>query len=103
MKKEYFITMFGIVVFLAECRQSNEQVYDDPRADAAIAKLMTNDVPLPRPQHGDWLEDHAEAGQSFEQYKLKAGIAYYDKRNKIYVLPLGRFTAQQSGTIRSMA
>ena len=44
---------------------------------------------------GEWLYEHIERGQTFEQY-LKCGpVMPWGKRNKIYIQPIGGFTESQ--------
>lgn len=47
--------------------------------------------PIPIPKPGDWLAEHAEAGQFFAEY-VQSGPNRPDKtRNKLYLQPLGEF------------
>jgi len=47
--------------------------------------------PVPKPKRGDWLAEHYEAGQSFEDF-VKSNPKKPDKKhNKIYLQPLGQF------------
>lgn len=51
--------------------------------------------PMDEPQPGDWLASHKERGETFDEY-LDAGPARPTAdRQKIYVLPLGRFDRKQ--------
>jgi len=51
--------------------------------------------PIPRPQPGDWLAVHTEAGQGFDAY-VKSKPNRPDKiRNKLYLQPLGEFPEGQ--------
>jgi hypothetical protein len=46
-------------------------------------------VPLPPPRPGDWLAEHPEPGQTFEQF-LRVGPQQPDaRRQKLYLLPWG--------------
>lgn len=52
--------------------------------------------PIPAPGPSDWLADHPEPGQTFEQY-LQERVNRPDKvRRKIYLRPLGEFPAATS-------
>ena len=47
--------------------------------------------PIPYPQHGDWLAEHLETGQTFDDF-VKSRPNRPDKiRRKIYLQPLGEF------------
>lgn len=49
--------------------------------------------PLPAPGPRDWLASHEESGQTYRQYELSLPNRPDDKRSKNYILPLGRFEA----------
>jgi archaemetzincin len=52
--------------------------------------------PIPDPKPGDWLAEHREAGQTYEDFLgLKPGKPD-DVRSKIYLLPLGEFPKGRS-------
>jgi archaemetzincin len=47
--------------------------------------------PIPRPRGSDWLANHFERGQTFEQYLRSYPNRPDQQRNKIYLQPLGQF------------
>lgn len=49
--------------------------------------------PLPKPQPGDWLANHSEPGQTFEQFVAGRPNRPDRKRRVIYIQPLGDFSA----------
>jgi len=52
--------------------------------------------PIPIPQSGDWLAEHHEAGQSFDEY-VRLGAKRPDTtRNIIYLQPFGQFRKDSS-------
>jgi len=51
----------------------------------------TDFAPIPDPRHGDWLAEHPEAGQTFEDFVGARHNKPESHRNKIYLEPLGRF------------
>jgi archaemetzincin len=55
--------------------------------------------PMGNPQPGDWLATFHEPGQTFEEYLNSNPTLPTAERNKIYVLPLGDFTAAQRKVI----
>jgi archaemetzincin len=48
-----------------------------------------------KPLSNDWLENHNEPGQTFEEYLDADPVKPTKERQKIYVLPLGIFNAKQ--------
>lgn len=58
-------------------------------------KLALLDVPLGEIKDGDWLQQHLEAGQTFQQYLAKKPVTVSDDRNVIYLQPIGTFTQEQ--------
>ncbi len=67
--------------------------YDDP---AALHAMMSRLVPLHARAHpvrpGEWLSEHDEPGQTFGEYRAGDPVrvdALHDRRNKIYLQPLG--------------
>ena len=59
-------------------------------------KLAVNDILLDTPKPGEWLADHPEKGQTFEEYSKLKPMKPGKDRNKIYILPMGDFTEQES-------
>lgn len=60
-----------------------------------IKKLEPFFKPMGKPLSNDWLENHNEPGQTFEEYLDADPQKPTKERQKLYVLPLGTFTAQQ--------
>lgn len=55
--------------------------------------------PIPVPKHGDWLAEHPEAGQTFDDF-VKFGQKKPDgRRNRIYLQPLGDFLKDRSPSV----
>jgi len=52
--------------------------------------------PLPAPEPGDWLAEHHEAGQSFDDFARTVQNRPDEFRNKIYLQPLGTFPPDKS-------
>lgn len=52
--------------------------------------------PLPAPGPHDWLANHPEPGQTFEQFVASAPRRPQPGRNTLYLQPLGEFPARQS-------
>jgi len=69
-------------------------------AGQAVRALHALKVP-PRP--GDWLEQHHEAGQTFDDYRASDPNRPTLERTTIYLQPLGEFDAAQSRLITATA
>jgi archaemetzincin len=62
----------------------------------------TDFTPMPAPERGDWLAEHPEAGQTFDEF-LRTRIHRPDGvRNKIYLQPLGLFQGDRSPSLRTL-
>jgi len=62
---------------------------------AATAKLRLLHFPLRKPGPHDWLANHREAGQTFDEYLGCGPVILEAPRRVIYVQPLGEFTPTQ--------
>ena len=51
--------------------------------------------PLPTPQSGDWLAEHAEPGQTFDEYLDAPPVRKSGKLNTIYLCLVGDFSEAQ--------
>ena len=58
---------------------------------------------MDRPKPGEWLYIHDELGQTFNQYRNSKPISPDQKRNKIYLQPIGKFSEQQKHVIELTA
>jgi len=70
----------------------------DPRVDqlrAAMEKLRPLARKLGKPGPSDWLANHPEPGQTFEEYLASRPVGPTKERRTIYVQPLGDFTPAQ--------
>lgn len=86
-KKIVFIIWFLALNFFYGCKE--------PTANDKLKDLASLDVKLSAPQPGDWLVDHPEKGQTFEQYKTCKPISVNGTLNCIYIQPIGTFSVQQ--------
>jgi archaemetzincin len=66
---------------------------------AALRRAIKRLTPLHRPmgpiQPGDWLSQHKEPGQSFEQYLRSKPTTPTARRRAIYIQPIGPFGKQE--------
>ena len=51
----------------------------------------------------DWLDNHSEPGQTFGEYSRSRHIRLTEKRNVLYVLPLGEFDDKQMEIVKLSA
>ena len=65
----------------------------DPSSDFA---------PIPVPKSGDWLAEHRETGQTFDDFVRSAPPTPHGNRNKIYLQPLSEFPEKQSPSIETL-
>ncbi len=62
---------------------------------AKFRKLLPLHTELGKPQPGDWLAEHDEAGQTYRQYVRGRPVKPDRRRGTIYVQPLGDFNPTQ--------
>ncbi len=63
---------------------------------------LTDFLPMNEPGPHDWLANHLEPGQTYDQY-LKAGFVSPDKhRNTIYLQPIGAFDPDKSPSLKAL-
>lgn len=60
-------------------------------------------APLPAPAPGDWLDIHAEEGQTVPQYASSLPNVPAIPRNKIYLLPIGPLPAERGPTVEELS
>ena len=76
-----------------------------PKSELALVveKLKPLAIELERPKPGDWLAEHREKGQTFEQYVNSGPTLATPERNKIVILPLGEFNEAQKRVLNCVA
>ncbi len=94
--------LFGCLAGVRSTELSNAA---EPRAkvtkptDAEVAAAANAIRPLhlkmEKPGPNDWLAQHKEAGQTFEQYRQRHKQRICDQYQTLYIQPLGEFTATQ--------
>ena len=71
---------------------SSEEQMDAREVAQAIRSLHRDMGPV---RTGDWLASHKEAGQTFKQYLQCNPNVLEEKRNKLYIQPIGEFNENQ--------
>jgi archaemetzincin len=66
-----------------------------PQLRQAILRLTPLHEPLEKPQPGDWLAQHKEPGQTFDEYLGCSPITPRGRRSVLYVQALGPLTPTQ--------
>jgi archaemetzincin len=69
----------------------------------AMAKVISLHTLLGPPQPGDWLLEHHERGQTFEEYLGSRPVTARGKRRVIYVQPIGEFSRPQQRIVTATA
>lgn len=85
-KITFFIAIISTLFF--SCEQKDE-----------YQKLAANDILLGKSNPGDWLTDHPEEGQAFEEYSKMIPMKPTKDRDKIYILPIGGLTHQEDSIV----
>lgn len=69
-----------------------------PTDDIAIAmrKIKPLFKPKTKPQPGDWLADHKEAGQTYQQFRAQVRARAVDKYSTLRLVPIGELSAGQA-------
>ncbi len=93
--KKYFLIL---LVLLTSCQNKETE-----KIENLIETLALNDTALSAPAPGEWLFNHPEKGQTFEEYKKCKPITSTLQRNIIYLVPIGFFDLKSQELIKSTA
>ncbi len=98
--------IIGLLVVLLACNEHEANVLDTNwEEDIATvqAKLMPlHQAPAPA-QPGQWLYEHEENGQTFQEYINSKPTTLTETRNKLYIQLLGEFNTTEDSIIRITA
>lgn len=106
-----------ISIFSASCVSKNEQpdnlqvtenseqkrISVSPEYQSLIQKLEPFFEPMNPPEPDEWLATFKENGQTFEQYINQNPTLPTEKRQTLYIQPLGKFDAKQLRVINQTA
>ncbi len=104
-----FAFAFGTLLFCscskpAEKPASNMSAAREAKKERAelranIKKIEPFFKPMGEPGNSDWLATHNEPGQTFAEYLDADPVKPTKERQRIYVLPLGKFTTMQQKVV----
>ena len=86
--------LLGCCVSWASCGYGAKPA-DETALPEPFLKLLPLQTRLAKPRPGEWLAEHSEPGQTYQQYLRSRPVAPDKKRRAIYVQPLGDFTRTQ--------
>lgn len=92
-----------VLLCLPACGGERKDAERTATARTLIARLEPLHKRLGKPQPGEWLAEHKEDGQTFDQYVSCGPVIPNGKRTVIYVQPLGKFTDTQREIVKLTA
>ncbi|MCD4792032.1 MAG: archaemetzincin [Bacteroidales bacterium] len=100
--------LFIITLLFISCFQEEQQTQNDSSGKKTYTlgdfkKLNVFHTPLGKPKPGDWLYYKDEPGQSFKKYINSGPVVPTKTRNKIYILPIGKFYDTETFVINETA
>lgn len=84
--KRLIVSSCLIFLVLCSCNSNKKNEID---------KIKSTDQSIGIPQPGDWLAEHKETGQTFEQYEKLNPLKVTDSQNTIYIQPIGKFNEKE--------
>jgi archaemetzincin len=72
-------------------------------SEQAAYRLSSDFSALPFPSPGDWLNEHLEAGQSYDAYVQGGVNRVSERRGTIYLLPVGEISHEHAPTLKELA
>lgn len=95
------IAAIVVLSFFVCCK--NENIDSDKINVPNHNELAALDVKLSKPEDGEWLKEHPEKDETFEQYIAKKPVTISDERNVIYLQPIGVFSSMEQKMIKLTA
>ena len=101
-------SLYFILPILVSCGQDSEKEEKLSRSSMDDAKELRSAIldlhyELGEPRPGEWLDQHKEKGQTFEEYVKVDPVSPSEKRNKLYVQKLGELDTAQERVIELTA
>lgn len=88
-------TMRSIGSVLAIAILCNMACPSEPGPPSPYSKLVPLHTPLAPPRPGEWLSQHPEPGQTFDEYRASDPVKPDQRRRVLYLQPLGEFSETQ--------
>ncbi len=106
MKLLFFISL-PVIVIISACSGSNKNnnstdqlsQEDWENSEELYHQFESFQIELQTPQPGEWLYDHAESGQTLEEYVAGNPVRVTEERNKIYIQLIGDFDSTEHSVI----
>lgn len=92
--KKYFLILLNLIL-LFSCNQEKAKHIPNAQQLAFCDSLRKIDIQLPEPIYGDWLYEHKENGQTYNEYINYNPVSPYGNKQIIYLLPIGDFSTIQ--------
>ena len=77
-------------------------LYEEPEAIRGFFRPDADCPPITLPGPGDWLTQHSESGQTFDEYRKAPTNAPDQERRVIYLMPIGEFDDERSPAIADL-
>ena len=84
-------------------RRGAHEKDDLPAIRAAGRSIAPLHEPIAPTKEGDWLDEHDEPGQSFDEYRRSDPVMPVGERTTIYLQPLGDFDPSRAAAIEATA
>ncbi len=81
------------------CNEKSNKI-NSTQEFSVLEKLKINDIPLKDPKSGEWLSEQTEKGQTFDQYQKLKPLHPTSEKNKIYIIPIGKFNKDQTKILK---
>lgn len=92
-----------VLLCLPACGGERKDAEKMETARRLIARLEPLHKRLGKPKPGEWLAEHKEDGQTFDEYVSCGPVTPNGKRTVIHVQPLGKFTDTQREIVKLTA
>lgn len=85
------VILFALLFISCHQEKRNSKEINVPN----YTELAALDEKLAIPKEGDWLKEHKEKDERFDQYVAKKPVTVSDKRKVIYLQPIGIFSSME--------
>lgn len=92
--------LYVLILFLFSCSSEKKKEFDFSEKKM---KLIPLHIKMGEPEPGSWLSYHTETNITLKQYQKLNPVRADEKRNKIYIQPLGNFDTTEFKLINGTA